>query len=254
MNTEVKVYPSTDFTGNYPDVIVRTGKALDLKEPEKIVIVGNIEAIGAFLAQRHAQHVTENASSLTKGKGLQFVDPEKAIVLVDKEKCTIVLQLDPENFYGATITGKLEESRELGIFKINTAHEWTREDLIKLFRFNRILFPDPVKCDDLVKSFQKFSAKAYVETVQENDSRGNVAASVNKKVETGIPESFVLELPIYKGQPKVKFEVSICLDVIGTRAAFWFESVQLAELLETQKEEIFNAQLELCKSFPIIHK
>jgi len=244
---EVNVHPAPDFSGKTnAEVVVRQGKALDPREPAKIVVAGNIESIGAFLRQRYAD---EKA-----GFDLQKVDREKAIVLVDKDNNKIQLKLDPQNFYGTEITATLEESTELAVFGINKEREFSREDLIKLFRFNKLHFADPVKCDDLVKSLQRFSAKAYVDLTKEDDTRGNFAAAVTKKVETGIPESFVLSIPIYKGQPKITFEVSICLDVIGTRAAFWFESVQLNELLELQKEHIFSSQLECCKDFPVIHK
>lgn len=224
---------------------IREGQALPLKEPNKIVLEGDINSVGEFLEKRTKE---------TDGFSSQIIEPIQAVVITDKEAGTIELQLDPENFYGTIVKGTLEESKELGIFQINQERELSREDLIKLFRFNRIHFSDPLKADALIKSLQKFSGSAYVDLVKEDDTRGNLKIGVDKRVKTGIPESFELNIPIYKGQPKERIEVEICLDITGTRVSFWFESVQLVELLEQRKDEIFAKQLESCKGFPIINK
>lgn len=241
MKTEINLASSGDT------LVIREGQALPLKEPQIISLSGDINSVGEFLAKR----IKEGQAT---GVGLQAVWDVQAVVITDKEASTIELLLDPENFYGAKIKGTLEESKELGIFLINKEHEFSREDLIKLFRFNRLHFSNEEKADALVKSLQKFSGSAYVDLVKEDDTRGNLKASIDKRVNTGIPESFELNIPIYKGQPKEKIEVSICLDIIGTRVSFWFESVQLVELLEQRKDEIFAKQLEACSQFPIINK
>lgn len=235
------------------EVVYRTGAAQVIKEPNTIKLSGDIESVSGFLKKRYEDTGVEEPS-LRFGKGSQYVDFEKAVVLSDIDNGTITLMLDPENFYGATVTAQLLESKELGIFNINEPQELSREDLIKLFRFNKIHFADPIECDSLVKALQKFSAKAYVDLMKEDDHRGNVSAAVNKRVETGIPTGFTLFIPIYKGQPPLRIPVDICLDVVGTKTVFWFESVELAEKLEETKREIFQKELGACKDFPIIHK
>lgn len=239
--------------GAIQEVVYRTGAAQVIKEPNVIRLAGDIESVSGFLKKRY-EETSGDEPALRLGKGAQYVDFEKAVVLSDIDNGTITLLLDPENFYGASVTAQLLPSKELEIFNINEPQELSREDLIKLFRFNKIHFADPIECDQLVKALQKFSAKAYVDLMKEDDHRGNVTAAVNKRVETGIPTGFALQIPIYKGQPALRIPVDICLDVVGTRTVFWFESVTLAEKLEETKREIFQKELEACKDFPIIHK
>ena len=263
MNNEIKVTPNSEGV-----LAIYQGTCLPQREPLLINLKGDINTVGSFLAKRKPQSeaiasappadnnaaLPTAAKFLSPGPGLQTIDIERAVVIVDKEAMTMELELDPEFYYGAKVSGKLELAKELEIFSLNEEVELSREDCIKLFRFNKFHFATPEKADDLTKAFQKFSAKSHVELTKEDDTRGNVQASVSKKVETGIPQAFELFIPIYKGQPKEKIEVTICLDVVGTRVIFWFESVQLIELLEQRKEEIFAKQLEACTDFPVIYK
>lgn len=276
MKIEQVVNPDTkDLTIKNSSVFESyTGTILPQREQQIIVVEGDINTVGTFLEKRIPQTYHQRTIELEKaivkndptfivntiespmnaGLGLQALNFDKAIVYADKEAMTIELELDPENYYGASVKGTLEKAKEIRIFFLNEQKELSREDCIKLFRFNAIHFSKPEQARAIEIAFQKFSAKAFVELNKDEDTRGNSNNHVSKKVETGIPLNFVLEIPIYKGEPKEQIEVNICLDVIGTRAAFWFESVQLVELLEQRKDEIFARQLEHCKEFPIIFK
>jgi hypothetical protein len=229
------------LTGN--EIIIREGKALEQKPPEKIELSGDIKSVSAFLKTRN-----------TYALGLQFVDIGKAVVEVDKANMTIVLNLDPENHYGASVTGKLELSDELKKWFINQAKTWKLNELTKHLRFNRIDFDDYDKHANLLAGYQSFNFKTYIESQQEADQRGNKKQSFEKKVETGLPVDFVLNIPIFKGHESQRFHVEICLETTEGSANFWFESTELHELINTQKEIIFNEQLKSCEGFVIINK
>jgi hypothetical protein len=107
MKTDINITPSP---GSSNTLTILEGKALELKQPEKINIAGNIDSISGFLNKRYAGRV---------GKDLQFVDKDKAIVIVDKDAMEITLQLDPQNTFGPVIKGSLEISTELAVFHIN---------------------------------------------------------------------------------------------------------------------------------------
>lgn len=238
------------------ELTIRTGDALPLKDPIKINLSGDIKTVANFLQKRTEQSkpLPENAILVGPGCGLQHVNYSRAIVLVDKLQGTIELQLDPENVFGATVKGSLLESDELKIFAINSTKTYTREEIIKLFRFNKLQFDDADKNVELVKAFQKFSAKAFVEMNKEDDTRGNRENHFSKKVETGLPHDFILFIPLFKGQPKERFRVEIALDVTDGGAKFWFESPELVELMQQRKEEILKAELQSCEGFVVVNK
>lgn len=239
-------------------LVVRTGAAEVIKEANKIEISGDIETVANFLKVRKPQSFVveklEEGKTSSPSCGLQIVNTKRAVILVDASEGSLELQLDPENPYGPIIKGKLEESDELEIFNINTPKAYRREELIKLFRFNKIHFAKPSDCIDLVAAFQKFSAKAIVDMVQEDDQRGNAERNFKKQVETKLPQDFILRIPVYKGQSKETFRVEICLDVTDGGPKFWFESPELVEIMETRKEEIIKKQLESCTGFVVVNK
>lgn len=225
------------------------GKALELKHPVQIKLEGNIETVAAFLEKRW------NGDENFLGSELQQVDASKAVVIVDSEAMVITLFLDPQNPFGTEVKAKLEFTPEIQQFKINEVASFTREQLIKILRFNRRYFPDVLKYDELLKAYQSLQISTAADLKQNSDTRGNKGTMFQKTVNSeNIPTEFILNIPIFKGQPWETFRVEICLDATDASVRFWFESVELAELVEVRKAEIFADQLESAKDFVIIHK
>lgn len=229
------------LSGN--ELIVREGKALDQKPPEKIELAGDIKSISSFLKIRY-----------NNVEGLQAINPNRAVVEVDRAGMNIVLRLDPENYYGASVTAKLDLSDELKKWHVNQQKTFKLQELTKLIRFNRIDFDDYDKHDALLKAYQSFNFKTYIESQQESDQRGNKKQGFEKRVETGLPVDFVLNVPIFKGQESRRFHVEICLETTEGAANFWFESVELAELIKTERDILFNEELKACEGLVIINK
>ncbi|HUS00599.1 MAG TPA: hypothetical protein VMY77_02670, partial [Chitinophagaceae bacterium] len=61
-------------------------------------------------------------------------------------------------------------------------------------------------------------------------------------------------IPIFKGFDPVRFRVEVCLDVTEGSARFWFESVELHEIMIKQVDEIFDEELKSCEGFVIVNK
>jgi hypothetical protein len=229
-------------SANGEALTILEGKALDPKYPNKIAIVGDINSISAFLKNRATGHSS------------QAVDKSRAVVTVDKDNMNILLELDPEYPFGATVLGSLELSKELKIFCINQAKTFKREELVHLLRFNRLAFDNKEQHEKMLQAYMAFTAKTSADLAASNDTRGNKAATINKEVSTNIPTEFTLLIPIFKGKDAMRFRVEICLDVTDGGARFWFESTELHELIETQRDIIFNEELKSCAGFVIINK
>lgn len=227
---------------NGSELTIRQGEALELKEPQKIELTGDINSVSSFLKNR------------MDGFDLQKVDKSRAVVTVDKENMRITLRLDPQNFYGTVVTGSLELSQELKVWCINQAKTFKREEVVNLFKFNRLSFDNQEQHDKVLKSYMAFEAKTDSELKASNDTRGNKAASISKNVSTNIPTEFILLIPIFKGKDAMRFRVEICLDVTDGGARFWFESTELHELINTNRDIIFNEELKSCEGFVIINK
>lgn len=226
-------------------LIIREGTALPQVAPNKITITGDIKTVSSFINKR------KDAGDLP---GLQRIDPNLAVVVVDREKNTILLSLNPADPFGAVITAKLEPNPDLEKFGINKNVQFSQKELVQLLKFSRVYFEDFGQHGTLLKAYQAFTAKTFTSIAGEQDNRGNKNFAFDKKVETGLPSAFVMKLPVFKGQEPRRFMVEICLDVTDAAASFWFESVELAEMSEIESEAILKTELESCSDYVVIWK
>lgn len=239
MDQELKVNIATEGA----ETTLLIGKANTPKEPTKLVVSGDFSAVSNYLKVK-----SKSANSF------QAVSPERTIVICDKEKLTIELLTDPNDPDATEIRGKAEFSKELNTFGINEAKYFTREQLIKLIRFNRRFFPNKEENANLLSAYQNFSASVNKNIQEESDLRGNRNNQFQKKVNTSLPENFVLEVPIFKGEKPVTFPVEICMEDYDAGMRFWFESVTLSEMIAEKTDELFDRELESCKEFAVIFK
>lgn len=231
------------------DFVIRQGKAADEVLPVKIELKGDIHSVSNFLSVR--------MGDAGIGREFQEVNLSEAIVKVNKKDRTITLDLTPNNPYSTVITAKLELSDELLSFGISTGSggkEYTREALVKMLRFSKIYFPDKERHEELLNAYMAFKATTQAEINQASDNKGNKAMSFVKDVKTNLPTEFILFLPVFKGERRQRFRVEICYDVTDGGARFWFESVELAEMMQEQQENIFDEELKACEGFVIINQ
>jgi hypothetical protein len=226
-------------------LIIREGTALPQVAPNKIAITGDIKTVSSFIEKRKAAGIVA---------GLQQIDNNLVIVEVDKKKKTITLSLNPADPFGAVITAKLEPNPDLEKFGINKNVQFSQKELVQLLKFSRLYFEDFGQHGTLLRAYQAFTAKTFTNLAGESDNRGNKNFAFDKKVETGLPTSFIMNLPIFKGQDLKRFMVEICLDVTDAAASFWFESVELSDLTELDGELILKEELESCADYVVIWK
>lgn len=227
----------TILEGNAPE-------PLPLREPNKIAITGDIHSVANFIKDRNSGHSS------------QAIDKNKAIVTVDKDNRTILLQLDPENFYGATVLAKLEQSKELSQFGINAKKMFDRKQLLELLRFNRLYFEDKNQHAQVLLGLSKLRIKSETEIKQEKDNQGNKSNLHDVKTvdDGGLVKEFNITVPIFKGFKAENIRVELCFDVVNGSVEFWLESVGLTELINSSIDGIIETELQACEGFVIIHK
>lgn len=235
---------------NGKPITILEGKALEEKAPVKINISGDINTVRSFIEKRKAAN-----SVLEADPGLQTINPDRAVVTVDKENLYIFLELDPENYYGTTVKGQLEMEPELLKFGIETGRKFTQQELIKLLRYGKRWFADAAAHEALLLAYMKLDVKVTADlTNTAPDGRGNRSNSFEKKVTSNIPEDFILRIPIFKGQEPKTFRVEIALDSTDGSTKFWLESIELAEMISIESEIIIRKQLECCGDYVVIWK
>lgn len=227
-----------NITSQNKDVIVRTGEALQLKEPLKIDIKGNIDAVSRFITQRNS---VENT-----------ICAQEAIILVDREALSITLKAEPENFYGAIVKGELTINPLLQNFGINTGNKFTQSDLVSLLKLNRVFFADLDEHAKILSSIKNFKANVNKEIVSAKDGRGNNQNVNNQNITTDLAFDFKLNIPIFKGEKASVFMVEILLDITDAGTRFWLESMELNDLIINYCDTVINSNLKELQGFCII--
>lgn len=223
------------------EIIWREGAAAPIREPLKLTADGDIRTVGTFIAGRDVPN-------------LQGIDRESTLVTVDKDAGTIKLETDPNDQFGTVIKGTLLINDDLKQFDINGSKMFSQKELIKLLKFSRIHFVDPLVQNDLLNAYKAFTFQTKTEGHAKGDDRGNKSVALDKVVDTNLPKEFSLKIPIYKGERSVTFRVDLCMDVTDGGAKFWMESIELHELLQIEKELIFKRELLRCEGLVIIYK
>ena len=215
------------------EVILREGtavKELEPKAPVKTKICGVIGVPVEYLRKR----VTTD----------QFSE-HRSHIIVNREKITISLIINEDDDYlRGQIDGVLEFHPKFVEFGINTGKVWSPVELGMFFKMNRAFFPDKGTNMKLVSELMNFSATVnnkIERSVKENGDRTDNFAQI---VNSNLPESFVLNIPIFKGVGAETLEVETFAKIDGREVAFTLLSPGANQTLEEIRDKAIDAQLE----------
>ncbi len=101
----------------------------------------------------------------------------------------------------ATVRGELKYYPKFLEFGINTSKTWEPVQLSKFFKMNRAFFKDAQYNMELVTVLKNF--KASIDSKVENSRQDNGSRTDNysQVVNSNLPASFNLIVPIFKGRP-----------------------------------------------------
>lgn len=174
------------------DMVIRFGDALPLQEPKYVSIHGTIDAPARWVEKRKDDIVSADAH-----------------VLVDRDRMTITLNTDENSAYMDQIVGTLTLSTEMQEFGINTGEYMSCFDMADRIKQLRTYFETQQEAMKLVTELRSFKAKIDKELELSDDKRGNQKILRAQKVESNLPKSFKVNMPIFKGTEKRTFEVEV---------------------------------------------
>lgn len=194
------------------ELIIREGKALDPKEPVAVRISGNLDSPLRWLEKRavHFPHdEAQDSPPVWLEKRAVGFSHDEAHIIVDREKLTIKLKINETDYYGATISGSLELHPLFSLFAVNTGKYLTNFEMAQLFKMNRTVFENQTVAMGLVSELQNFRAKVEREVEKLNDNRGNKRDLLAQTVQSNLPDTFILVMPIFKGTARQTFPVEV---------------------------------------------
>ena len=163
------------------ELVIRHGEAQVIELPEKIAVIGNIDAPGRFVKTRDPLH-----------------DEKKCHVYVSRANGTITFIEDETNPQRKVITGKLVQSPELEAFRINTGNKSGLKDLTNFLRMRRRYFHDKEEHTTLIDRLSNFVAKVNTKIQTKDDRKGHTLIMIEKKVSHEIPPAFKLDMRLVR--------------------------------------------------------
>lgn len=219
-----------DYNGTPIEVVLREGKApvaLDQKEPKKVSIAGTIDAPSKWLEKR-----------------VELIDQQKTHIVVNRDKMGIAMTIDETNYYQTEIGGILQPSKEMQEFGINAEKRWDPIKLSQFFKMHRAFFKDKSQNMTLVSTLKNFKAKVNQDIERSREENGSRTDNYSQVVDSNLPSSFKLNIPLFKGFSCEEIEVEIYADVDGREVSLSLVSAGANEAIEEYKNKVIDEQLE----------
>ena len=219
------------------ECVIRFGDALEAKEPRTVNILGVIDTPLRWLEKRGG-----------------IIDQKQCNIQVSRETMLITLSIGEHDHYVDFINGRLLLSEEYQRFGINKGNYKSGLEMSDLIRMNRTYFAEKKIAMDLVSIMRNFKAKVTNDIENSDDKKGNVSQVRRQAVESNLPPSFELNIPIFKGQPKQKFTVEIDIDPDALQATLVSPDAQdmIVEQRDALIDDVLNSIQEICPEIPII--
>lgn len=172
------------------EVVITHRKGQDAITPSPLHINGNIDAVSTWLAKYQ----------------------ENGYAVINRDKMSIALAFDmtPEYHYQDMVTGQLTYHPDFKKWGINEGRNWDNDELAEFIKMNRSCFKSKSDAMKLSGELKNLKIKVDKEVEANTDNRGNVKVlAAQTVIESSIPKSFWLNVPVFKGQGKQEFEVEV---------------------------------------------
>ena len=233
MAKEIKI----ELNGTEKEVVFREGTANKIHEVQNLTIAGSINAPGDFFDIRKAQFPVEGTH-----------------VIIRRDKGEIVLNAQDRDEIGKiTIMGALNEHPDFVRSGVNDPDVYrSLNELASWIKMNRKLFDSKVIAMNLVSELRNFKAKVNKTIEEKSDDRANYANLREQVVNSNIPESFNLTVPLFIGFKPVTFAVEVIIDPDDFNCALI--SPDAADEMRKLKEVTMDEQIVRFDGYAVIYQ
>ena len=218
------------------EIILREGaavKQLEPKAPVKTDLKGVIGCVVEYLTKR-----------INAGQFAQ----KYCHILIDRDNVEITLITNEADEYTrGKIVGKLSYNPKFVEFGINRNKVWTPTELGLFIKMNRAFFADRQTNMALVSVLMNFTATVNNKIERAIAENGNRTDNFAQVVNSNLPESFTIQMPIFKGMPSETIEVETFAQVNGREVAFVLLSPGAQATLEDLRDKVIDDEIAKIK-------
>lgn len=219
------------------ELVLREGaapKELEPKAPVKTDLKGVIGCVVEYLTKR-----------INTGQFKQ----KDCHILVNRDKVEITLIINEADEYKrGSVVGKLSYNPKFIEFGINTPKSWTPTELGLFIKMNRAFFADRQTNMSLVSTLMNFTATVNNKIERAVAENGNRTDNYAQVVNSNLPDSFIIQMPIFKGMPSETIEVETFAQVNGREVSFVLLSPGAQATLEDLRDKVIDEQVEQIKT------
>lgn len=218
---------------------------LEVKPPIKVNISGTISAPLEFLSKRKDEP--------------DQIDQRRCYILINREDITITLITNESDEYRrGTVEGILEPHPSFVGFGVNSGKVWTPSGLGLYFKMNRSFFESKEDNMQLVTDLMNFTATVNNSIERSFKESGDRTDKFQQVVNSNLPKSFKLKVPIFKGTPQETIEVETFAQINGREVSFTLISPAAAQIVEELRDSAINTQIdairEICPDIAVIEQ
>lgn len=218
------------------EITIREGQAIKELEPKAPVKTNLSGVIGAPLEYL-----------IKRVKTGQFTQ-ERSHLIVNRENIKLTLVINEDDEYNrGQIIGTLDFHPKFVEFGINMGKIWSPTELGLFFKMNRAFFPDKGVNMKLVADLMNFSATVNNKIERSVKESGDRTDNFAQVVNSNLPPSFTLSIPIFKGIGDETLEVETFANVNGREVSFILLSPGANQILEEIRDAAIDSQLEQIK-------
>ncbi len=225
-----------------------------IKLPESFSIDGTIHTVQEWLSKRKDLLNIDNCRLVVdrdNAKLLLIVNEvnsrpafeESQIAGINAEELTC--KLAPKS----TITGSIQFTEMYKKLCINSDYFWEPQRLSKFLRLNRVIFANKEDGMALVSTLKNVKAKISSDYEKKKELHGQISKTeyFSQEVSHNLPEKFVIELAIFKGAPKEKYEIEIDADIVDGEIKVQLLSPAINEDVEIARDNLIDDEIDAIK-------
>jgi hypothetical protein len=210
------------------ELVIRTGEAIEVSNPTPLKLQGNIDSVSRFVKKR-----------------VNDLDEGLAHIEVSRKCLSVELTFNETNpFTEGKVKGQLLFDEDFKEFEINTGKKRNPKDLADFLRMHRYCFEDSGAAMKIVAELKNIKAKINKQVENAQDNRANTRILFDQAVESNIPASFTLTLPVFKGEQPRKFNVEINLIARDADIDCVLESVEANDVIKVEGNKIIDRELK----------
>lgn len=213
---------------------------LPVKPPVRNFLNGTLNAVAEFLQKR--------------GGLTNQLDLQRSHILIKRQDISIQLVYNENDEYTrGNVIGTLQIHPKFEEFGINTGKTWTPAELGLFFKMNRSFFATREENMKLVTELMNFTATVNNSIQRSVKESGDRTDNFEQVVNSNLPKSFTLNIPVFKASKAESIEVETFAKVNGREVSFTLLSPAAQATIEEIRDQEIDRELELIREmFPEI--